>query len=382
MAPLLSICIPTYNRAELLRSALLSLTPQVKELGDDVELVVSDNCSTDDTRQVVEWARQFGPLRYHRNDENVGAIPNILALADRLAAGEFCWLLGDDEMLRPGAVAKVVEVLKSHPELDYVYVNYSIDGFERREGRFVTPDDFREWTRTGNERLEERGVDRWEELLAEDFNCLTAMYCSVFRRSTWLKASRELKRGELYSSVEWTYTPTVIFAKTLVGKPAWSTGYPWVIMCGKESWADLIPVAVLLRFHELLDVLLKSGVDGGLLEHHRRRMLTYAEPYLADVFRGRRQPKLESFSARKFLAKHYRYGEAWGAIYSALISVPLREGFKASPASAALAGVAKAVQRCLRLGRRVWGRRAQPPPVVNWSGAGSEEGVAPRAEDL
>ena len=59
--PLLSICIPTYNRAELLRSALLSLVPQVKESGGEVELVVSDNCSTDDTRRVVEWARQFGP---------------------------------------------------------------------------------------------------------------------------------------------------------------------------------------------------------------------------------------------------------------------------------------------------------------------------------
>ena len=351
--PLLSICIPTYNRAELLRSALLSLMPQLKELEGEVELVVSDNCSTDDTRQVVEWARQFGPLRYHRNSENIGAIPNILALADRLAAGEYCWLLGDDEMLRPGAVAKVVEILKAHAELDYVYVNYSMDGFERREGRAVTPDDFREWTRTGSPRLEERRVNRWEELLAEDVNCLTAMYCSVFRRSTWLKASRELTKGELYASVEWTYTPTVIFAKTLVGRPAFATGYPWVIVCSTESWAEFIPVAIVLRFHELLDFLIKSGVRSELLEQHRRRMLTWAAPCLADVFRGRRPPRLESFSVRSFLFKHYRYPEAWAAVYSALISVPLKDEFRASPLYAAFAALAKTVYRCLRLGKKV-----------------------------
>ena len=348
MAPLLSICVPTYNRAELLRSLLLSLVPQVRELAGEVELVVSDNCSTDETRQTVEWARGFGPLRYHRNGENIGAIPNILLLADELAAGEFCWLLGDDEMLRPGAVAKVVEILKSRPELDYVYVNYSVDAFERREGRTVTPDEFAEWTQTGSARLEERGVARWEELLADDVNCLTAMYCSVFRRSVWLKASRELRPQELYSSVEWTYTPTVIFARTMVGRPAWATGFPWIIVCSKESWSDYIPAVMLLRFHELLDLLERSGVDKRLLEHHRRRMLTDAEPFLAEVFRGRRGPRLERFSAAKFLARHCRYPESWGAFYSALVSVPLREELSASPFYAALAAPAKAAYRCAR----------------------------------
>jgi len=362
VTPLLSICIPTYNRAELLRSALLSLMAEVREYEGVVELVVSDNCSTDETAQVVEWARRLGPVRYHRNEENVGAIPNILLLADRLAAGEFCWLLGDDEMVRPGAVAKLVEILRANPDLDYVYVNYSVDSFDRREGRHVTPDDFREWTRTGSGRLEERRVARWEELLAEDSNCLTAMYCSVFRRSTWLSVSRGLKPAELYSCVEWTYTPTVFFAGTLVGRPAYSTGHPWVIMCGKESWSDMIPVAVLLRFHELLDLLGRSGVEERLLEPHRRRMLSYATEHLADVLRGRRAAWLGSFSVLGFLARHARYREAWAAVYAALISVPLRAEFGASPVYAALAAPAKAAERCLRLARSA--RRRLAPGVA------------------
>ena len=70
---LLSIGIPTFNRAELLHSALFSLAPQIKEFQGEVELIVSDNNSQDNTEEVVKWAQQFGPIQYHQNDENIGA---------------------------------------------------------------------------------------------------------------------------------------------------------------------------------------------------------------------------------------------------------------------------------------------------------------------
>lgn len=61
--PLLSICIPTYDRAELLRSALLSLAPQVKEMADEVEVIISDNCSTDSSKGAVDWAQEYCSIR-------------------------------------------------------------------------------------------------------------------------------------------------------------------------------------------------------------------------------------------------------------------------------------------------------------------------------
>ena len=50
---LLSICIPTYNRAEYLKKTLESIVWQRDFLSKDVEVVISDNCSTDDTASVV-----------------------------------------------------------------------------------------------------------------------------------------------------------------------------------------------------------------------------------------------------------------------------------------------------------------------------------------
>jgi len=61
MTPLLSICMPTYNRADLLELALRSLIPQVAATNGEVELIVSDNCSSDHTPNVVALRRAIKP---------------------------------------------------------------------------------------------------------------------------------------------------------------------------------------------------------------------------------------------------------------------------------------------------------------------------------
>jgi abequosyltransferase len=70
----LSICIPTYNRAEYLNITLQSIvSQQVFQTTSDVEIVISDNCSVDNTREIVDtYIKQFGDkIIYHRNKENI-----------------------------------------------------------------------------------------------------------------------------------------------------------------------------------------------------------------------------------------------------------------------------------------------------------------------
>lgn len=352
MPPVLSICIPTYNRGELLWSALDSLVGQITQLGGKVELVVSDNCSTDDTARIVDQMQAQCPIRYYKNDRNVGAIRNILNLVENLASGEFCWLLGDDELVRDGGVRQIVEALKRNPDLDYFYVNYSIDDFQRRISRSVTANEFSEWTRTGNSNLMERRVERWEELLAEDLNCLTAMYSSVFRRSMWSHAAGGLRLSKPYSSVDEFYPHALIFARTMIGKPAWSSGYPWAIMCGRETWDIYIPAAVLLRFHELLDTYIANGVNPRLLKEHRKRMLIAATDPLQKIFRGEKLPGLESFSIVRFVARFWLYPELWRATYYAALAVPVERVAKVSLLMTMWAVFARI---CFRLAR-CWGK--------------------------
>lgn len=68
--PLLSICIPTFNRAEYLKKSLDSLMSQ--DRFSEVEVVISDNCSTDNTEEVCnEFIQKYPNIIYHRNLENI-----------------------------------------------------------------------------------------------------------------------------------------------------------------------------------------------------------------------------------------------------------------------------------------------------------------------
>lgn len=68
--PLLSICIPTYNRAEYLEKSLDSLVNQ--ENFSQIEVVISDNASTDTTSEVCrKFTEQYPNIFYHRNEENI-----------------------------------------------------------------------------------------------------------------------------------------------------------------------------------------------------------------------------------------------------------------------------------------------------------------------
>lgn len=91
--PLLSICIPTYNRARLLEENLSKMV-LLDGFDQDVEVVISDNHSTDDTQQVGEFfASKFQNIKYYRNEENIRDSNFPLAL-DR-ATGAYVKLLND-----------------------------------------------------------------------------------------------------------------------------------------------------------------------------------------------------------------------------------------------------------------------------------------------
>lgn len=109
--PLLTIAVPTYNRSRYLAELLEILAPQLAG-ESDVELIISDNASIDDTESVVEsFCRQGMKCRYLRNEVNIGSDCNFLRCF-REAAGEYFWLFGDDDILVPGGLRKILSFLR------------------------------------------------------------------------------------------------------------------------------------------------------------------------------------------------------------------------------------------------------------------------------
>lgn len=114
--PKISVCIPTYNRAALLKECLGSLVIQTFR---DVEIIVSDNCSTDDTQAVIA-ACQDPRLRYCRNDTNIGPYANLNRLLD-LAQGEYVCILHDDDLYAPDFLEREAAMLDEHPRVGMVH---------------------------------------------------------------------------------------------------------------------------------------------------------------------------------------------------------------------------------------------------------------------
>jgi len=127
----LSICIPTYNRAEKLDLALNALIKASANYAADVEILVSDNCSEDNTKEIIESNKEnCNFLYYFRNKENLGFNLNMFSLVDRYAKGKFCWVLGDDDFVDIDALNYIIPLLKSNVDLKYLNLNFRISNIE------------------------------------------------------------------------------------------------------------------------------------------------------------------------------------------------------------------------------------------------------------
>lgn len=110
--PLLTIAIPTFNRAACLRELLGTLADQLKD-ESRVELLISDNASPDETPPVVqEFADRGVAIRCIRNAENIGPDANFLQCFQQ-ARGKYFWLFSDDDLVAPGGIAKIVSYCES-----------------------------------------------------------------------------------------------------------------------------------------------------------------------------------------------------------------------------------------------------------------------------
>lgn len=108
----LSICIPTYNRAGFLAQTLENVIAQATS---EVEIVVSDNASSDNTEEVVRsFQLRFPRLTYFRQSENRGFDRNCLNAVTR-GQGEYCWLFGDDDLMMDGAIPLLITKYLSIP---------------------------------------------------------------------------------------------------------------------------------------------------------------------------------------------------------------------------------------------------------------------------
>lgn len=123
MNNLLTITIPTYNRFRYLTKCLNQLLPQVERYSDVVKLLITDNCSTDETQAYLqELAKQYSFIMYHRNDTNIGYSGNQINCI-QMPESIYTAILCDDDVYLDNALDTIIPVLQQR-EWAFVALNY------------------------------------------------------------------------------------------------------------------------------------------------------------------------------------------------------------------------------------------------------------------
>ena len=178
MSPLLSICIPTYNRESFLKECLNSISGQINK-DDPIEVVISDNASTDNTSELVSSFNDKLNLKYVINEKNIGSDANCLNVVKH-ATGSYCLILGSDDCLYDAALGIILGIIRED-EGDLIHYGYTQCGIDIKDVKCDVP--VQNKISTINTRSE--SLYPYLAGMSHISNLFAFISTFVFRRSMW-----------------------------------------------------------------------------------------------------------------------------------------------------------------------------------------------------
>jgi glycosyltransferase involved in cell wall biosynthesis len=229
----LSICIATRNRADYIGATLRSIADQAP---DKVEIVVLDGASTDATPEVIAGIQSVFPrLRYVRKEKN-GGVDRDYDAAVIHAQGDYCWLMSDDDLLKPGAIREVLDAIDEGYSL--VIVNSELRNLDLSELIDVNRLQF-DADRTYQ-------VGEFDRLFEETSAYLNYIGAVVIRRDIWMEREREPYFGCYFIH------EGVIFQRPLPG-PSLAIAEPLIsVRFGNTQWRPKEFEIRMIRWPELV----------------------------------------------------------------------------------------------------------------------------------
>ena len=203
---LFSICIPAYNRARHLSALLDSIFAQDFQ---DFEIVICEDLSPE-REQIAAVVREYQGhfpevIRYFENHENLGYDGNIRNLVQR-ASGEFCFFMGNDDIMCESALQNAASVIRRHPNVGLVLKSYA--WFDE------TPDKVNQEIRWFNE---EREIPAGIRAIRFAFRRSGVISGYIVHRDSANQAATSKFDGTLYYQMH--LTANVLIVKTAVCTP-------------------------------------------------------------------------------------------------------------------------------------------------------------------
>ncbi len=183
----LIIIIPTYNRCEDLRLCLSFVMPQVEAYKDNVSVYISDNASTDVTKDVVmEYQLRYPELiSYYCQPENLTASPNF-DHAVHSVDSEYIYMLSDDDIIVPGFISIMLDWINKYPYVNYFYLNQYVADEEMNKATLFNPNITMDYITI----YKEGG-----ELIKEHLDGPSCISTNLFKKEIWADYS-EFKKND------------------------------------------------------------------------------------------------------------------------------------------------------------------------------------------
>lgn len=259
MNKLLTIAIPTFNRATLLEQQLSWLHKAIKGFESECEIIISDNCSTDNTQEVVEkWQPIFNKtlFRAYRNPENIGLMRNI-TLCIEMATSEYIWTVGDDDPIQERTLGYVITTLNKNPDLSLMFINCY--GRDRITDRIIVE----RWFNSDNDEPITNGKVALQRYLKESFGGVLFMTATVYKTKLVQRALQQWPSSHINLAAQayWTsfcavsgsvivtqdtYLECTMHASSLEKDPKWSIMMRYVYI--PEVYVKLLEIGYSPKF--------------------------------------------------------------------------------------------------------------------------------------
>ena len=189
MEKLLTIAIPTYNRADKLKRALKAISEQYDER---IEIIVCDDASPDNTISIVEEMQSIIPIRYYRNDCNLHFNKNFLKCFS-LAEGKYILLMGDDDFLSCNGLKHILSYLETNKDIDLIFINFKRNNEKINE----LPEEGKPYNTDFKDQI---GVSK-KEFIKYAGKCITCMNCIYLRERCIQCKENNLLKNDTYSFI-------------------------------------------------------------------------------------------------------------------------------------------------------------------------------------
>ncbi len=235
----LSICIPTLNRGSCIGETLASITSQLEK---NVEVVIVDGGSTDNTEQVVStFQSNFPNIKYVKKQASKIFPSNEGFDRDcnhsvELAAGEYCWLMTDDDIFMPGSIKKVLQEIEKNYAL--ILASVEIRNLDLSEELVACRPNIK--------------VDAiyepkdWNKFAAEVGGHLTFVGAVIIKRSLWINRQPEKYFGSGFVHIGVIFHEVINQKIILIAEPLISIRY------GNAHWSSRAFQILMFNWPEMI----------------------------------------------------------------------------------------------------------------------------------